>query len=81
MFVNTAAAFANFVFSENTSVRAGGGINFNDDDFVVRAEVSHRLIESLRLRAGVDVFTGPEMTYYGTWDENDRLFVFTTYFF
>jgi hypothetical protein len=47
----------------------------------VHAEVSHRLIGSLRLRAGVDVFSGPEMTYYGTWDENDRLFVFTTYAF
>jgi hypothetical protein len=81
VFVNTAAALVAFVFSEDTSLRAGGTINFNEDDFLVHAEVSHRLIGSLRLRAGVDVFSGPEMTYYGTWDENDRLFVFTTYAF
>ena len=79
--VNSALGLVDFVFSEETSVRAGGGINFNDDDFVVRAEITHKLIESLKLRAGVDIFTGPEMTYYGTWDENDRLFVFTTYYF
>jgi hypothetical protein len=79
--VNSAAALVNFVFSEDTSVLVGGSVNFNDDDFYVRSELSHKLIENLRLRAGVDVFTGPEMTYYGTWDENDRLYVFTTYFF
>ena len=50
--VNSALGLVDFVFSEDTSVRAGGGINFNDDDFVVRAEITHKLIESLRLRAG-----------------------------
>lgn len=79
--VNSAAALIDFVFSADTTVRVGGGINFNDEDFVVRGEITHKLIESLKLRAGVDVFTGPEMTYYGTWDENDRLFVYTTYYF
>ena len=79
--VNSALALVDFVFSEDTSVRGGGGINFNDDDFFVHAEIAHKLIENLRLRAGVEVFSGPEMTYYGTWDENDRLFVFTTYYF
>ena len=54
--VNSAAALVDFVFSEETSVRGGGSINFNDDDFVVRAEITHKLIENLRLRAGVEVF-------------------------
>ena len=79
--VNSSLALVDFVFSDATSVRTGGGINFNDDDFVVRAEITHKVIENLKLRAGVDIFTGPEGTYYGTWDENDRLFVFTTYYF
>jgi hypothetical protein len=79
--VNSVLGLVDFVFSEETSVRAGGGINFNDDDFFVHAEITHKLIESLKLRAGVEVFSGPEMTYYGTWDENDRLFVITTYYF
>jgi hypothetical protein len=79
--VNSALGLVDFVFSDATSVRTGGGINFNDDDFVVRAEITHKIIENLKLRAGVDVFSGPEGTYYGTWEENDRLFVFTTYFF
>jgi hypothetical protein len=79
--VNTALALVDFTFSDSTSLRMGGTINFDDDDFGTRAEVTHKLIENLTLRAGVDILSGPEGTYYGTWEENDRLFVFTTYFF
>ena len=50
--VNSAAALVDFVFSEETSVRGGGGINFNDDDFVVRAEITHKLIENLSCARG-----------------------------
>jgi len=81
VFTNSALGLVDFVFSEETTLRVGGGINFNDDDFTGRVQIKHGLIENLDLTAGVDIFSGPPMTFYGTWQENDRLFVFTTYHF
>jgi hypothetical protein len=79
--VNSALALVDFVLSEETTVTLGGGINFNEDDFSSRAQISHELVENLKLDAGVEVFSGPSDTFYGNWEENDRLFVFSTYHF
>jgi hypothetical protein len=81
VFTNSILGLVDFVFSEDTSVRVGGTINFNDEDFVARAQLTHKLIENLRLTAGVEVLSGPSDSFYGNWQENDRLFVFTTYYF
>jgi hypothetical protein len=78
---NSVLALADFVFSEETSVTLGGGVNFNDDDFVTRLQVRHELVEGLELEAGVEIFSGPDASFYGNWEENDRAFVFTTYVF
>jgi hypothetical protein len=79
--VNSAIAGVDFVFSEDTTLRFAGTVNFNDDDYGVRAQITHKVIENLKVIGGVDVLGGPEGTYYGTWDENDRLFLYTSFYF
>ena len=79
--VNSALGLIDFVFSEETTLRFGGGVNFNDEDFTARAQIKHEIVEGFQIEAGIDVFSGPTGTFYGTWQENDRVFVFSTYFF
>jgi hypothetical protein len=79
--VNSALGLVDFVFSEETKLRVGGGINFNDDDITGRVELDHELVENLALQVGVEGFSGPSDSFYGNWQENDRVFVFTVYHF
>lgn len=81
VFTNSPALRVDFTFSERTSLGFGGGINLDDDDFVARVQLSHKFTDAYQLVTGIDSFAGDAESFYGNWEENDRLFVFGTYFF
>lgn len=68
-------------FSDRTRLEVGGTFNFADDGYLARVAIRHTAIDALEIQAGFDLLEGDTTSFYGNWDDNDRLFVFSTYSF
>ena len=78
---DTAVGRAVLSFSERTRLEVGGTFNFADNGYLARVAIRHTAFDALEIQAGVDLLEGDAASFYGNWDNNDRLFLFSTYSF
>jgi hypothetical protein len=78
-FVSSLFVNSIWLVSEDLRVEAGAVRNLDTGDWSARLLGSRRLVEGLTLAAGIDVFEGDPLTFFGAWERNDRLFVHLAY--
>jgi hypothetical protein len=78
---NTVLGRLTFKASEDTRVEFAGAYNFNDRDCFAEGVVTHKLVDWLSIDAGYQLLEGPEGSFFGEWDDNDRFFVTATSYF
>ena len=62
--------------SEDTEIQVRAAANFKPRvNHFVEMKIRHNLTDSLIVDAGIDLFTGDPDTFWGRWDNNDRLFL------
>ncbi|MGJ8638639.1 MAG: DUF1302 family protein [Opitutaceae bacterium] len=80
-FTNSIFAQLEFKVSEDTQFEIGGALNIDTEDYVIGTSLTHKLTDALEFKVGIDVFGGDDDTFYGGWNENDRIYTSATYFF
>ncbi len=80
-FRNTLLGKLMLKFDEDNQLDLSTVYNFGDDDNFIQPKFTHTFNDSLKLVAGLDIFSGKEDTFWGKWDKNDRIFTFLTYSF
>ena len=51
------------------------------NNFYVQPSLRYDITEDLRLKVGADIFTGSDDTFFGQFDNNDRVFLILEYYF
>lgn len=51
-----------------------GLYSWSDQSWMVRPKVSYEFTDSIKATAGVDLFGGNAATFFGQFDENDRIY-------
>lgn len=64
-----------FRFTEDCSLEVAGAVNVEPGDFRLRSGLTVKPLDGVELEAGVDLFEGPCDSFFGGWDNNDRVFV------
>jgi hypothetical protein len=69
-------------FTEDTQLRIGGALDLiGGTSYYLQTKVSHKLSDALHLEGGLDLFGGPDQTFWGARRNNDRVFALVKYFF
>lgn len=75
---NSLLSKVDFKFSEDTRFEVAGAVNFDDGDFSIQTVLTHKAWDRITFEAGYQWFEGPEDSFFGGWDENDRVFLSVT---
>lgn len=71
-----------FTFDDATQLTLRSAVDFTvDASSYAQIKVNRKLLRSLHLEAGLDVFSGDRDTFWGRWRDNNRFFLFLKYFF
>ena len=78
-FTNTAIGLFRYEFSDDTELEWRTTINLDKWDHLLEVQFSHKFSDALELVIGGTVFGGDADTFFGQFDENDRVFLRLTY--
>ncbi len=78
-FSNTAIGLFRYEFSDDTELELRTTINPDNWDYLIELQFSHKFSDAFEAVLGATVFGGEADTFFGQFDENDRLFVRLTY--
>ena len=78
-FTNTAIGLFRYEFSDDTELEIRATINLDEWDHLLELQLSHKLSDAIEVVIGSTVFGGDANTFFGQFDDNDRLFVRLTY--
>jgi hypothetical protein len=71
-----------FRFNEETEAEMGGTVNFDGPaNYYLKLGLTRKLTDTVQINAGINLFDGPDDTFWGRWRDNDRFFFFLKYFF
>ena len=62
-------------FSEETELECSGAFDFADEGSIFQAALSHELNEHVEVTLGTDLLSGSRASFFGKWDDNDRIFL------
>lgn len=74
-FQDAVAASVVLKFSEQTELECSGAFDFADSGSIFQASLSHELNENFEVTLGTDVLSGPNDSFFGKWNANDRIFL------
>jgi len=75
---NSVLGRVTFKFSEDTQFEVAGAYNFDDGDYTAEAVLMHKAFDRITVETGYQLFEGPEGSFFGEWNDNDRLFIIGT---
>lgn len=78
-FSNTAIGLFRYEFNDDTELELRATINPDDWDYLIELQFSHKFSDAFEAVLGATVFGGDADTFFGQFDENDRLFVHLIY--
>ena len=68
----------NFKISEDTDIELSGSYDFADQGWMFEASLNHKFSANCKVTAGTHFFEGPEDSFLGKWNNNDRSFIALT---
>jgi len=72
---NSLLSMVDFKFSEDTHFEVAGAFNFDDGDFSIQSVLTYKPWDGITCEAGFQLFEGTENSFFGGWNENDRIFL------
>jgi len=82
VFSNSLFAHIEYEFSDYFRLDCEGMVNLdNGEDYFVKPEFSYDVNDNLTIAVGFDLLWGPSDTFFGGFDESDRVFTKLTYTF
>ncbi|WP_089718654.1 hypothetical protein [Candidatus Entotheonella palauensis] len=78
-FSNTSIGLFRYEFSDDTELELRATINPDDWDHLIEVQFAHKFSDAFEAVLGATVFGGDADTFFGQFDENDRLFIRLTY--
>ncbi len=73
---------ARFTFTEDTWLRLRSAVDLTREaSGYGQLAVRHAVLPALHVEAGVDAFVGDRDTFWGRWQDNNRVYLFVEYFF
>lgn len=81
MLTDTVLTRLNFKFSEDSSLEFINIYNRSDNDNYIGVELSHKWADNLKSNLRFDFLSGGTNTLFGSWKDNDRILLKTSYNF
>ena len=78
-FTNTAIGLFRYEFSDDTELELRATVNLDKWDHLIEVQFSHKFSDALELVIGSTVLGGKANTFFGQFDENDRVVFRLTY--